>query len=265
MPDASFQSALLKSMWAIPLVLLTSMSVHRKVSSMAMATTTGEKEADGYSFAALLSEIPKGTRKLVSVNGASILIFWYRNELFAIENRSPAEGAYNQGFEQSRFTQDYGILCPSTETEFSLKTGEVVNWLPNNAVLRFLTPPCDPLELFPLKVEGDEVKVEVRDAVRRYPDGGVRSSLERNNVFGIEPPMYYEDGTYVDDAGTTRKVAISPTTIITATVAVAIIAVAGTATCLYFESIPALVAFWAVGFAITAKLVIDLNNDELEE
>ena len=61
-----------------------------------MAATTGEATAvaeDGeYKFATMLEEIPKGTRKLVRLQGANILIFWYRNELYAIENRSPAEG-----------------------------------------------------------------------------------------------------------------------------------------------------------------------------
>lgn len=256
----TFQTTLLKSFWALPLVVLSSFAVHRKLSSVAIATTTGEKE-ENFTFATLLSEVPKGTRKLVTIKGANILLFWYRNELFAIENRSPAEGAYNQGFEQARFTQEYGILCPTTDTEFSLKTGQVTNWLPNNRVLRFLTPPCQPLEVFSVKVDGDQVLVNVGNQERSYYDGGVRSSFERNNVFGIEPRMYLEDGTYVDEAGSTQTTKVNPSTVVITTIAVAIVAVAGTATCLYFESIPALVAFWAIGFAITAKVVLDVTED----
>eukprot|EP00667_Euglena_gracilis_P020857 EG_transcript_22691 len=229
-----------------------------------MASTTGEQvsaeatDAD-YVFATHIAEIPKGTRKLLSLRGASVLLFWYRNELYAIENRSPAEGAFNQGFEQARFTQNFGILCPSTDTEFSLKTGEVLNWMPNNSVLRILTPPCPPLEVFPVQVRGEDVFVQVMEGERYYFDGGARSSFDRNNVFGIEPRMSLEDGTYVDEMGT-MKVNVDPSTVLITVIAVAIIAVAGTATCLYFENLPALVLFWLTGFGITAKLVLDLTG-----
>uniref|UniRef100_A0A6U7XK26 Rieske domain-containing protein n=1 Tax=Eutreptiella gymnastica TaxID=73025 RepID=A0A6U7XK26_9EUGL len=260
----SFVSALSTAFWAAPVVMVISWLMHRRSSkaiAMATVTSTPTVTDDKYSFAALKEEVPKGTRKLVNINGANILIFWYRNELFAIENRSPAEGAFNQGFETARFTQDFGILCPSTESEFSLRNGEVQNWLPNNSVLRFLTPPCPPLEVFPVKVEDGEVKVAVPEAQRDYFDGGATSSFERNNVFGIEPRMYLEDGTYVDESGNT-KTKVDPATIVISTVAVAVIAVAGTATCLYLESIPALAAFWLVGFGITAKTVWDYTQEE---
>lgn len=32
-------------------------------------------------------------------------MFWYRNEIYAIEARSPAEGAYSEGFIRAKFTQ----------------------------------------------------------------------------------------------------------------------------------------------------------------
>jgi hypothetical protein len=32
-------------------------------------------------------------------------MFWYRNEIYAIEARSPAEGAYSEGFIKAKFTQ----------------------------------------------------------------------------------------------------------------------------------------------------------------
>lgn len=107
------------------------------------------------------------------------------------------------------------------------------------------------------------ILIAVSEAQRDYFDGGANSSFERNNVFGIEPRMYLEDGTYVDDSGNT-KTKVDPATIVITTVAVAVIAVAGTATCLYVESIPALAAFWAVGFGITAKTVWDYTQDEEE-
>lgn len=44
-------------------------------------------------------------RKEFDVNGLSVLTFWYRNQLYAIESRSPAEGAYAEGFIKAKFTQ----------------------------------------------------------------------------------------------------------------------------------------------------------------
>jgi len=46
-----------------------------------------------------------GVRKEVEVDGRQVLMFWYRNQLYAIEARSPAEGAYSEGFIKAKFTQ----------------------------------------------------------------------------------------------------------------------------------------------------------------
>lgn len=39
------------------------------------------------------------------MEGRQVLMFWYRNEIYAIEARSPAEGAYSEGFIRAKFTQ----------------------------------------------------------------------------------------------------------------------------------------------------------------
>lgn len=46
-----------------------------------------------------------GVRKEFDVNGLQVLMFWYRNQPYAIEARSPAEGAYAEGFIKAKFTQ----------------------------------------------------------------------------------------------------------------------------------------------------------------
>jgi hypothetical protein len=46
------------------------------------------------------------------VEGRQVLMFWYRNEIYAIEARSPAEGAYSEGFIRAKFTQ-VGVICTS--------------------------------------------------------------------------------------------------------------------------------------------------------
>ena len=42
--------------------------------------------------------------------------------------RSPAEGAYSEGFIAAKFTQDFCIECPATSSLFSLKSGEIMSW-----------------------------------------------------------------------------------------------------------------------------------------
>ena len=68
--------------------------------------------------------------------------------------RSPAEGAYSEGFIKAKFTQDFGIECPATGSVFSLKDGSILEWYPGNVVLRALTPAstCRPLEVYPVKL-----------------------------------------------------------------------------------------------------------------
>lgn len=46
------------------------------------------------------------------MNGLNVLVFWYRSQLYAIESRSPAEGAYAEGFIKAKFTQvGVGWVC----------------------------------------------------------------------------------------------------------------------------------------------------------
>ena len=89
--------------------------------------------------------LPKGVRKEVNVGDISVLLFWYRNQIYAISARSPAEGAYSEGFIKAKFTQDYGIICPTSGSVFSLKDGSVLEWFPNNPVLRAIQPKPSPL------------------------------------------------------------------------------------------------------------------------
>jgi nitrite reductase/ring-hydroxylating ferredoxin subunit len=173
-------------------------------------------------------------RKEVRVQGKSVLVFWYRNQIYAIEarcgpspplpappsvspppcapqrplltpppplRRSPAEGAYSEGFIRSKFTQDFCIECPTTGSLFSLKDGSVVTWYPNNFVLRALTPvsTCRNLEIYPVKLTQDAIGVDVSGGALQagsanVTKGGSDTSLENNNVYGLEPKVYVEAG-----------------------------------------------------------------------
>lgn len=210
-------------------------------------------------------DLPKGARKVLQLKQARVLLFWYRSDIFAIESRSPAEGAYSQGFLNARFTQDGAIECPSTGSTFDLKTGAIKEWYPNNAVLRKLTPKdtCRPMKTYGVKQEEDVIYVDAAGidatSMGAAVDGGAQTSLENNNVFAVEPEMYLEDGTAIEK-GESALGDIQPATLILIIVATGIVAVAGTAVCLYYENIVALGAFWLIGFGLAAAGTLSKLN-----
>lgn len=52
-----------------------------------------------------LAALPRGERRVIIQDGETILLLWYKDEIFAIENRSPAEGAYSEGLLNAKLTQ----------------------------------------------------------------------------------------------------------------------------------------------------------------
>eukprot|EP00246_Nothoceros_aenigmaticus_P007351 TRINITY_DN2107_c0_g1_i1.p1 TRINITY_DN2107_c0_g1~~TRINITY_DN2107_c0_g1_i1.p1 ORF type:complete len:319 (+),score=41.84 TRINITY_DN2107_c0_g1_i1:58-957(+) len=112
-----------------------------------------------------VSALPRGERRLIRQDGVTILLLWYKNDVFAIENTSPAEGAYSEGFVNAKLTQDGCVVCPSTETTFDLKTGAIKDWYPTNAVLRFLTRPVRDLETYPVKSDSDYIYIDMKKGI----------------------------------------------------------------------------------------------------
>merc|ERR1712216_540326 len=99
--------------------LVASPNVERRRASVRVSASADG--AESMTRVCALEELPRGDRKLVRALGKSILMFWYRDTVFAIESRSPAEGAYSEGFEKARLTQDACIECPTTKSKFDLK------------------------------------------------------------------------------------------------------------------------------------------------
>lgn len=228
--------------------------------------TSASSGAEAFSKVCAVDELPRGDRKLVRALGKSILMFWYRDNVFAIESRSPAEGAYSEGFEKARLTQDACIECPTTKSKFDLKTGAIKEWYPDNPFLRRLTPQdtCRPMEVFPVEMRDDGIYVDAKngslgpDFVAPIGLGGSNTSLENNNVFAVETPIYVEgeeDGSGASSAGaSSSKMDASQ---LGGLVAVAgVVAVAGTGACLYFENYIALGALWIAGFAGAAAVAL---------
>lgn len=122
-----------------------------------------------------LAALPKGERRVIIQNDESILLLWYKDEVLAIENRSPAEGAYTEGLLNAKLTQDGCIVCPSTDSTFDLRTGGVRDWYPKNPVLRALTPILRSLYIYPVKTDGENIYISL--------GGGASSDASAEIVF----------------------------------------------------------------------------------
>ncbi|KAH1065029.1 hypothetical protein J1N35_030016 [Gossypium stocksii] len=122
-----------------------------------------------------LAALPKGERRVIIQDGETILLLWYKDEVFAIENRSPAEGAYTEGLLNAKLTQDGCIICPTTDSTFDLRTGVIKEWYPKNPVLRALTPALRALYVYPVKTDGENIYISMQ--------GGVKSDAAAEIVF----------------------------------------------------------------------------------
>lgn len=111
-----------------------------------------------------VSALPKGERRVIIQDGETILLLWYKDDIFAIENRSPAEGAYSEGLLNAKLTMDGCIVCPTTDSTFDLRTGEIKEWYPKNPVLRALTPALRTLFVYPVKTDDENIFISMRGA-----------------------------------------------------------------------------------------------------
>ncbi|OVA04790.1 Rieske [2Fe-2S] iron-sulfur domain [Macleaya cordata] len=111
-----------------------------------------------------LAALPRGERRVIIQDNETILLLWYKDEVFAIENRSPAEGAYSEGLLNAKLTQDGCIICPTTDSTFDLRTGDIKDWYPKNPVLRALTPALRKLFVYPVKTDGENIYISMGGA-----------------------------------------------------------------------------------------------------
>jgi hypothetical protein len=120
------------------------------------------------------------------------------------------------------------------------------------------------MEVFPVEVRDDGIYIDAKngslgpDFVAPIGLGGSNTSLENNNVFAVETPIYVEgeeDGADASSAGaSSSKMDASQ---LGGLVAIAgVVAVAGTGACLYFENYIALGALWIAGFAGAAAIAL---------
>ncbi|KAL2894502.1 Uncharacterized protein RDABS01_010411 [Bienertia sinuspersici] len=190
--------------------LTISTHLRRKSGCKAAEVSVAEEESpasDGKKWVPVvpLSALPRGERRVIIQDGETILLLWYKDEVFAIENRSPAEGAYSEGLLNAKLTQfllwsreqlwshgngydtliadlvmvvamqiyfqdgvglelsDGCIICPTTDSTFDLRTGEIKEWYPNNPVLRVLTPALRGLFVYSVKLDDQNIYISMGD------------------------------------------------------------------------------------------------------
>lgn len=60
--------------------------------------------------------------------------------------------------------QDGCIVCPSTDSTFDLRTGEIKEWYPKNPVLRALTPALRKLFTYRVKTDEENIYISISGA-----------------------------------------------------------------------------------------------------
>ena len=106
----------------------------------------GERAEKAFVAAAKLEDVPAGTKKLVEINGQSVLLCHTRERIFAVRNlcshayEALADGRMKNGW----------IACPVHGARFDLETGAAMN-----------LPAVMPIDTFAVRVVGDVVEVAV--------------------------------------------------------------------------------------------------------
>lgn len=116
------------------------------------------------------------------------------------------------------------------------------------------------MQIYPVKLTQDAIMVDVGSVATSLAatTGGADTSLEKNNVFAVQPKVYTQ-GSESDEAGTDTTISTAAT-LTAAITGFAIIATAGTATALYFEDYLLLGGFWALMFAGGAYFFLQFNE-----
>lgn len=101
--------------------------------------------------------LPKGDRLVLNHNKESVMLFWFKEKIYALENRSPVAPMFEEGFAQAVITEEGLITCPVTQSKFDIRTGAVIDWLPNDPFLRLLTPAFSDLTIYDVKAGPDHI------------------------------------------------------------------------------------------------------------
>ncbi|MFB3072170.1 MAG: non-heme iron oxygenase ferredoxin subunit [bacterium] len=100
-----------------------------------------------YFEVAKTDEIGPGEKKLVEVDGEPLAIFNLGGIYYAIQDVCTHDGG---PLVEGDLIGDDEIECPRHGARFNVRTGAVTRM-----------PACEPVETFPVKVEGDQILVSI--------------------------------------------------------------------------------------------------------
>ncbi|XP_030522493.1 uncharacterized protein LOC115735412 [Rhodamnia argentea] len=144
----------------------TEVSLADNEPSPSSSSSSSSGAGDNWVPVVPLTALPRGERRVIIQDGETILLLWYKDQVFAIENRSPAEGAYSEGLLNAKLTQDGCIVCPTTDSTFDLRSGAIKEWYPKNPVLRALTPALRKLFVYPVKTDEENIFINMKGTAR---------------------------------------------------------------------------------------------------
>jgi len=98
-------------------------------------------------LATRLHELKEEIGVCVTLNGKRVALFRVADEVFALNNVCPHEG----GPLADGFVEDDAVMCPLHAWTFDLRTGRVISGGDESA------------ESYPVRVDGDDVMVDVGD------------------------------------------------------------------------------------------------------
>lgn len=102
--------------------------------------------------------LPKGDRLVLEHNKESVILFWFKGKIYALENRSPAAPMFEEGFAKAVISEDGLVTCPITESKYDIRTGATVVWLPKSSLLeKMFSPTVSDLSVYAVKASPDHI------------------------------------------------------------------------------------------------------------
>jgi nitrite reductase/ring-hydroxylating ferredoxin subunit len=105
--------------------------------------------------------LASGTRQVVKVGKRNILLLNHENQLYAVDNICPH---LKRPLKDGKITETGAIVCPTHQSAFDLRTGEVQTWCPFppgiGKLLSFISQEKT-LPVFPLEVKEGSIWVDL--------------------------------------------------------------------------------------------------------
>ncbi len=101
----------------------------------------------GFEKVASVSEIPEGGMKQITVNEMNIVVIRLNGNVFALQD----EGSHMKASLNEGYLDENEICCALHGARFDIRTGEVTSAM----------PPCQAIRKYNIKIEGNDILVEV--------------------------------------------------------------------------------------------------------